>query len=145
MSTTKPRITVTLEPHTHEVLSRLSAVGGESMSALVSQFVQIAIPSLERLVVVLERAAVAPKEATAGFAASVERAERTLLPALMGAQKMGDLFIDDMARSLAPGKPTRQAKPGARAVSALRGSQDPRLVTRGSGTPKQGTKGSSRG
>lgn len=144
MSTSKPRITVTLEPREHEVLSRLSAVGGESMSALVAQFVTVALPSLERLVVVLERAAVAPEEARAGLLAAVERAERTLLPALMNAQDMGDLFLSDVAVSVGPAVP-----PAARAQRARSEappvSSDPRLVTRGSGGYKSVRKGVKRG
>jgi hypothetical protein len=75
MPTAKPRITITLEPHPHEVLSRLSAVGGQSMSSIVSEYVNLALPSLERLVVVLEQASTAPKQAHAGLAAALERAE----------------------------------------------------------------------
>lgn len=144
MSTSKPRITVTLESREHEVLSRLSAVGGESMSALVAQFVTVALPSLERLVVVLERAAAAPEEARAGLLAAVERAERTLLPALMNAQDMGDLFLSDVAVAAGPAVP-----PAARAQRARSEvppvSSDPRLVTRGSGGYKSVRKGVKRG
>lgn len=146
MSTTKPRITVTLEPHAYEVLSRLSAVGGDSMSSLVAQFVDVSLPSLERLVVVLERAKAAPEEARAGLAAAVERAERTLLPALMQAQDMGDLFLSDIehgsTRKATPA-PAQRVRAAAPAPAPRR--KDPRLVTRGSGGPQKVRKGVSRG
>lgn len=148
MSTSKPRITVTLEPHAYEVISRLSAVGGESMSALVSQFVEVSLPSLERLVVVLERARSAPEEARAGLAAAVERAERTLLPALMNAQDMGDMFLGDVESASMRGVPqaagAKRRRPAAPAAPAGKG-KDPRLVTRGSGGVAQGRKGGRRG
>lgn len=146
MSTSKPRITVTLEPHAYEVLSRLSAVGGDSMSALVAQFVNVSLPSLERLVVVLERAASAPEEARAGLAAAVERAERTLLPALMKAQDMGDLFLSDVDYASTRGAqpaPAQRARAAAPAPAPV--PKDPRLVTRGSGGPQKGRKGVQRG
>lgn len=147
MSTTKPRITVTLEPHAYEVLSRLSAVGGDSMSSLVAQFVDVSLPSLERLVVVLERAKAAPEEARAGLAAAVERAERTLLPALMQAQDMGDLFLADIEhgsmRKATPAPAAQRGRAAAPAPAPKR--RDPRLVTRGSGGPQKGRKGVSRG
>ena len=146
MSTSKPRITVTLEPHAHEVLARLSAAGGESMSALVAQFVTVALPSLERLVVVLERARTAPQEARAGLAAAIERAERKLLPALKDAQDMGDLFLFDLEAVPKSGATGALAQPGRQPASALdRRQKDPRLVTRGSGGAKQAGKGRERG
>lgn len=144
MSTTKPRITVTLEPHTYEVLSRLSSVGGESMSGLVAQFVEVSLPSLERLVVVLERAKSAPQETLAGLASAVERAERTLLPALMNAQGMGDLFLSDIGETLKPSTAPAQRARSAASMPAPK-LKDPRLVTRGSGNPQKGRKGVSRG
>jgi hypothetical protein len=144
MSTTKPRITVTLEPRVYEVLSRLSAVGGDSMSSLVAQFVTVSLPSLERLVVVLERAAAAPQEARAGLAAAVERAERTLLPALMQAQDMGDLFLSDISEASTRVEVPAPAQRG-RAVTPASKPKDPRLVTRGSGGTTKGRKGVQRG
>ena len=146
MSTSKPRITVTLEPHAHEVLSRLSAAGGDSMSSLVAQFVTVALPSLERLVVVLERARTAPEEARAGLAAAIERAERQLLPALVNAQEMGDLFLLDLEAVPKAGATGGLAQPGRSPASApVRSRKDPRLVTRGSGGAKQAGKGRARG
>lgn len=148
MSTTKPRITVTLEPRTYEVLSRLSAVGGESMSALVGQFVEVSLPTLERLVVVLERAASAPEEARAGLAAAVKRAERTLLPALMQAQDMGDLFLMDAERATpveVPPSVPAQRVPASASPPVSKRLKDPRLVTRGSGGPQKAGKGVMRG
>ena len=150
MSTTKPRITVTLEPRTYEVLSRLSAAGGDSMSALVSQVVDVAVPSLERVVAILERAKAAPQEALAGLSAAIDRAERQLLPALMEAQGQSDLFVADALRSMTPKGATAPAVAAKRAPrGALRpaaaASGDPRLVTRGSGAPTGGRKGVKRG
>lgn len=146
MPTAKPRITVTLEPRTYEVLSRLSAAGGQSMASLVTQFVDLAVPSMERLVLVLERARDAPEEARAGLAAAIERAERTLLPALTNAQDMGDLFLADVSYAVEPAaRPDADAqrpRPGGRAAAA---KKDPRLVTRGSGGPKAAKRGVQRG
>lgn len=149
MPTAKPRITVTLEPRAHEVLTRLSAAGGESMSSLITQLLYAALPSLERVVVVLERAQTAPKEALAGLTAAVERAERHLMPLIMDAQGMGDLFLDDMAATVEPGRsavpaPKERARPAGRA-SSKKPKGDPRLVTRGSGSPQRAGKGVKRG
>ena len=105
MATTKPRITVTLEPRTHEVLARLAAVSHKSMSSIVAQFVDVSAPSLERVVVVMERAKAAPKETLDGVAASVERASRDVIERLQAAMGQADMFLGDTAKRLpeAPG------------------------------------------
>lgn len=97
MPTVKPRITITLEPHSHEVLSRLSAASRQSMASIVTEILDTAIPSLERVVVVLERAANASQEVRDGVAAAVERAERELMPTLLAAAGQSDLFLADLA------------------------------------------------
>lgn len=146
MPTNKPRITVTLEPQAYEVLSRLSALGGGSMSAQLSQLLSLSLPSLERVVVVLERAVAAPQEAHAGLLAAVERAERVLLPSLMSSLAMSDMFMDDISETVAPPVKAPARPKVARASSAAASrSKDPRLVTRGSGGVHKGAKGGGRG
>jgi hypothetical protein len=142
MSTTKPRITVTLEPHAHEVLSRLSAASGDSMSQIVAGFVDLAVPSLERVVVVLERAKAAPEEVRAGLSAAIERADRQLMPTLVNALDQTDLFLSDAVRATAPvpAAPASQGHPATRRRGVVKGST-PGPVTRGSGRPKAGVRG----
>lgn len=96
MPTAKPRITITLEPHAHEALSRLSRTTGQSMASVVTGLVDAALPSLVRLAVVMERAASAPQEVRAGLVAAVERAERDVLPGLMASLDQSDLFLADL-------------------------------------------------
>ena len=129
MPTTKPRITLTLEPHVYEVLRRLSAASGDSMSEIVAEIVGVAVPSLERVVVVLERARAAPQEVRAGLAAAIDRAERQFLPAVRNALDHQDLFFADMEG--ATRAPKRRSTPGP--------------VTRGSGTGKTRKKPTRRG
>jgi hypothetical protein len=150
MPTAKPRITITLEPHAHEVLTRLSGLTGDSMSAIVTQYVDLALPSLERVVVVLERARDAPQEARAGLAAAVERAERQLLPALVAASDQTHLFLADALQGLGPAAAPAAAAPAQRerrraAPTKAAAAKDPRLVTRGSGGPGRSRKGVARG
>lgn len=158
MATTKPRITITLEPHTHEVLSRLSRVGGDSMSQLVVGLLDLAVPSFERLVVVLERAQSAGDEVKAGLASSLQRAERDLLPAMVQALGQGDMFLRDLGvQAHAPGQPAgaidtrRQPEAAAGGVRGRRAAHEvaavlpqvaaeastPVPVTRGSGSAKR--------
>jgi hypothetical protein len=141
MPTKKPRITITLDQRSHEVLSRLSAASGDSMSEIVAGFVDMAIPSLERVVIVLERAKAAPEEARAGIAAAIERADRTLMPVLQSAVDQHDLFLfEAMARTTPSAAPDaeRPAKAGRRRSGA---GSTPVPVTRGSGGPRKARKG----
>ena len=132
MSTTKPRITVTLEPRHHEVLSRLSAASGDSMSQIVSGFVGLAIPSLERVVVALERARAAPEEVRSGLLAALEKADREMMPLLEATSGQADMFLADFERAAeGPGKRKRAAE----------GESTPVPVTRGSGPGKTLTGG----
>lgn len=110
MPTSKPRITITLEPHAHEVLSRLSSASRQSMASIVTEILDTAIPSLERVVVVLERAATATEEVRAGVAAAVERAERELMPELLAAAGQSDLFLADLAKQAAGGGAAQDAQ-----------------------------------
>lgn len=49
MPTSKPRITVTLTEHQHAILRRISDAGGRSMSGVISEFMVVAQPTLERM------------------------------------------------------------------------------------------------
>jgi hypothetical protein len=55
MPTTKPRITVTLEPRQYELLKQISSAGGDSMSKLVSELLGTVEPTLERMALMLQR------------------------------------------------------------------------------------------
>lgn len=104
------------------------------MSQILAGFVELAIPSLERVVVVLERARSAPQEVRAGLAAAFERADMDLIPQLEAMQKQGEMFLD-RAASVA----TEVAAVGARKPRRKRSTPVP--VTRGSGGGKTLTRG----
>jgi hypothetical protein len=141
MSTLKPRITITLQPHAYEVLRRLSSAGGESMSSLVTQFLDVAIPPMERMVVVMEQANSMSSETKEAVRGSLLRAEAKLLPALTAAIDQNDLFLADVVQALEP-QPSGALAHVRRAVS---GSAPPVPVTRGVGRSERSTKGKKNG
>lgn len=149
MPTAKPRITITLEKHSHEVLTRLSAASGDSMSQIVASFVDLALPSLERVVVVLEQARAAPEKVRAGLVAAVERAERDMLPAMVEALDQSDLFLSELSTASGRGVPAaqRSARPDPlrAALEGARAASTPVPVTRGSGGQRVQRKGAQRG
>lgn len=130
MPTAKPRITLTLEPHVHEVLRRLSSAGGESMSAIVTGFLDVAVPAMERMAVLFEQAKAMPEEAKEGLRASLLRAESELLSGLSGLISPHPAFLDEMVNATAP-TGTGRAPRGTGRASA--GGSTPVPVTRGSG------------
>ena len=139
MSTNKPRITLSLEPHVYEVLRRLSAAGGHSMSAIVTGFLDVALPPMERMVVVMEAAKAAPLQTEDEVRSMVLRAEAKLLPTLERLIDQSDLFLGEELtrhRSRAGGGVAAPG-PGPKALST------PVPVTRGLGRRKRATKGKS--
>ena len=121
MATTKPRITVTLDQRTYNVLKSISDCGGQTMSGFVSDLLDAAMPTLERMAVTFQ----AIKEQRGQFLASVDRAQVAVEPVVMAAVGQYDLFvgavgaIEDAAAEMPIGRT-------AAAVS------NPRPVTRGS-------------
>lgn len=49
MATTKPRLSVMLEPETYELLRELSELQGESMSKLIAGVLEVSVPVLVNL------------------------------------------------------------------------------------------------
>lgn len=62
MSTTKPRITITLDDKMHALLQQMSAQRGKSMSAIVTELLEGSAPSLERAAVLLRQAELTQEE-----------------------------------------------------------------------------------
>ena len=142
LATSKPRITVTFEPRTYEVLSRMAASQGESMSQLVAGLVELAVPSFERVLVVVERAATASDEVKAGMRAALDRAERDIVPQLVEVAKQHDMFLStfgageegapkELGATLSPPAPAKRPRRGASGGAGEVSTPVP--VTRGSG------------
>ncbi len=144
MSTTKPRITLTLEPRAYEIVRRLAAANGTSMSATIAEFLDVALAPMERLVVVLEQASAMPQATREQVRESIGRAEAKLFPALAGSLAQMDFLIDATGREIeraAGAQPERRSRDGG--AGAKR--QTPGPVTRGSGPRKVALKGAKNG
>lgn len=95
MTTTRPRITVNLEPVTALQLKRISELTGNSQSAMISEVLEQAAPVFERLIVVLEAAEQAKAKVREQ---SVER----LSDAQARIEAQLGLVLEDFDRSTAP-------------------------------------------
>lgn len=151
MATSKPRITITLDPQAYEVVSRLAAANRKSMSSVVTDFLDLARPQMERMVTILESARSAPDQARASIRKSLDRAESVLLPVLLEAIEQQDLFlVEELGldpSDLAGMQPAPAGGVGGAKRSARRSPEvsTPRPVTRGVGSPKQAKKTAAKG
>ena len=131
MPTAKPRIAVTLEQHTFDVIARMADLQGCSRGSVVAELLESVAPALTRTVALLEAAADAPKQVREGLRSVVEGAHNDLVEVSGDALRQLDFLLGSFPHAEA----------------------NPRLVTRGSGiksntkpkAPKKPRKGSSTG
>ena len=93
MATTKPRITVTLTKRQHEVLRTISECGGQPMSTFVSEMLEAALPTLERMAATFQKIKAAQDSERARFLSTVDEAQAVLEPVVMQAVDQFDLFL----------------------------------------------------
>lgn len=131
MPTIKPRLNVTLEPHRYELLRRLSALQGVSMSSILAEFVDTIAPVLERLVVVLEQAQQAHDSVKVGLRRSAENAESAIMPMAAAAMQQLDIFLEQVQSSARDAAGTTDSERSGAAVEAAQLSSDPHSVITG--------------
>ena len=138
MPTAKPRIAITLAPHTHEVIKRLSELNGEPMSKIVAELVEAVAEPLMRTVALLEAAAVAPKQIKDGLRGTVQAMERELYGAAGYTLGQMDWLINEMGKEAPRAGATEPAtgRPARGAAVASKAKSNPHTVIRGSGQGK---------
>lgn len=104
MATTKPRITVTLEPEHYAVLSEMARVSGSSMSSILADIAAEAMPVFARVVKLAKEA----EAAKAGIGDRVKElaaeAELQMLPLAREALKTFDMFDDAIMKAIESAK-----------------------------------------
>jgi hypothetical protein len=93
MPTARPRLTITLTPEIDRALATFSRITGESRSAFIVQVLAEALPHLEKLAVVMQRADTLKgkaREAATSHLASYAQG----INGINAIVKMGDLFLD---------------------------------------------------
>lgn len=115
MPTLKPRIAVTLDQHTFDVIARMAVLQGCSRGSIVSDLLESVSPVLGRTVALLEAAANAPREIQEGLREVVETAHDDLVVISGDATKQLNLLLSALSSA------------GAQAEA------NPHVVTRGSG------------
>lgn len=92
MATNRPRITITLTDRQHEVLRSLSSSSGQSMSAYVVEFLDMALPTLERMAVSMQALARSREDQIGRIRAQLDEAQAVLEPLAAAAVEQADLF-----------------------------------------------------
>jgi hypothetical protein len=135
MPTLKPRVQVTLEPATHEVIERLAALQGCSRGAVIADFIDSVAPALGRTVALLEAARDAPEQVRQGLIDVVNDLHGELLEVTGEASKEVQLCLDRL------GDPAWQPPTSGSVQSEEKGGAqvlNPHVVTRGSGSGEPG-------
>jgi len=117
MPTLKPRVQVTMEPATHEVIDALARLQGRTRGAIISDLLDSIAPSLARTVALLQAAAEAPQDIKRGLKSVVDGLHQELVQATgeaSSASRQIDMLIESMEGSS--------------------DGVDPHVVTRGSGS-----------
>lgn len=115
MPTIKPRVQVTLEPSTHEVIERLAKLQGRTRGAIIADLLNSVAPSLTRTVALLEAAMEAPNEVKRGLRSVVEGLHNELVTVAGDASSQLDMLMGKLSED------------------APESAADPHVVTRGSG------------
>lgn len=134
MATNKPRITVTLEKHDYELLRRMAAHQGQSMSSVVVEVLGLVREPFERVVSMLDRLAAAKGQIRDGVLLAATQAEEAIAPLADQLSSQFDLF-ERAVMEASEAAERAAAATGAAAAPAVRSdaARNPRLVTRGSG------------
>lgn len=139
MPTIKPRINVTLEPMTYDVISRLATLSNKSRARIIAELLDPVVPALARTVGLLEAAAEAPEQVKKGFREVVEGLREELTDVAGDAAKQLDILLDRIDREDSESAAECAALDGDPSVAAQ--GSDPHVVTRGSGIPVGPAKG----
>lgn len=133
MSTTKPRITITLEPVTALQLRRISELTGNSQSSMVSEVLEQATPVFERLIKVLEAAEAARLSAEAAQQSVVIQSVGNLELAQRRVERQLGLLMEDFDEASAP--LLAELEDVRRRGRRVAGERESRTVRGGSSTP----------
>lgn len=145
MATDKPRITITLDPHVYATLKRMSELGGQPMSTIISELLDSVHDPFMRTVALLDAASQAPKQVKDGLRQSFEAVEREMYGAVGYTVAQMDWLTEQLGKppagdTVRPARAGRAVAPGggapADSASQTKGRTrkvNPHVVTRGSG------------
>lgn len=120
MATTKPRITITLEPAAYNALRGLSTFSGEAMSSIVSEFLMMALPTLERMAATAQRISEAKGAELERIRTQIHDAQEVFEPLAMATLAQADFFLGQVAQEAPRGASATRGASGATVDSSPR-------------------------
>lgn len=136
MSSSNPRVSVTLKPKTAALLRRLSEVTGNSISSIIGDLLEDSEPVYERAVRTLEAARMVMDKARAEAVQHQKNDQRAIHQRFYGLEDavFEEIEADEQQPDLLEGAETIQRRAGR--------PKNPRPVTRGSGLATEGSSAS---
>lgn len=124
MATAKPRITITLNEKSYAVLKAISDCSGQPMSTFVTEMLDSARPTLERMAATFQKIKRAQETERAIFLGNLDEAQAALEPVVMETLGQFDLFLGKIEKAAdAPAAvPMRKRGPAGGASAAPRRS-----------------------
>ena len=118
MATTKPRITITLNDKSYAVLKAISECSGQPMSTFVTEMLDSARPTLERMAATFQKIKRAQDAERARFLENIDEAQAAIEPVVMETLGQFDLFLGKIDAA-ADAMTEREARaPGSAAAAA---------------------------
>lgn len=93
MATTKPRITITLNRRCYDILKSISDCSGKPMSGFVSEMMESASPTLERMAATFQKIKTAQDVERSRFLETIDEAQAAIEPVVMETLGQFDLFL----------------------------------------------------
>lgn len=100
MATTKPRITITLNDKSYAVLKAISECSGQPMSTFVTEMLDSARPTLERMAATFQKIKQAQDAERARFLERVDDAQSAIEPVVMATLGQFDLFLGQIENAV---------------------------------------------
>lgn len=116
MPTKKPRLTITLDPVTHELLKELAEVNEQSLSSVISELLDTMIPTVQRVVEAGRHFQLLSEDMKAQIRRNFDAAESLVLPEVAAMESDFIALLNSVGEAAAA-------------------EADPRPVTRGSRPP----------
>ena len=128
MATKNPRLTITLTPSLAAQIRRLSELTGNSQSSLIAELLDGSGPVFDKMIQVLEAAAIAKDSIRGRIAGELDEAQKKLEGAFSMAQEGFDLFTKPLLdEAEAVGRRARQGQ--AKAGRGGRGGTPPTPIS----------------
>jgi cell pole-organizing protein PopZ len=103
MATTKPRITITLTHRQHEVLQAMATYSGKPMSATISELIEAAAPTLERMAATFQRIKQHQDQERQRMIRQLDDAQSVMEPLVMETLNQFDMFLGKVEKAAGAG------------------------------------------